>query len=50
MVKNIQTIIFLSILIHLTIYMNGKKYLADNFWKLKNKNINFNIEWEVVKN
>ena len=24
--------------------------LSDHVWKLKNKNINFNIKWEVVKN
>ena len=23
--------------------------LSDDVWKLKNKNINFNIKWEVVK-
>ena len=23
--------------------------LSDHVWKLKNKNINFNIKWEVVK-
>ena len=30
-------------------YMRTSTTLNDHIWKLKNKNINFNIKWEVIK-
>ena len=30
-------------------YKRTSTTLSDDVWKLKNKSINFNIKWEVVK-